>query len=151
MSLFPKPELRIGSRIDAAPSVPADKLKSSEFTSPTLRAPITPVPAPLGQKHDAGKQRYDLIPPLALDEFVKVLTVGAKKYADNNWQVVPHAKKRYFAALQRHIWALKRGEQVDPEDGLHHYAHALCCLFFLLEFELDPATNALQTKASSTS
>ena len=114
-----------------------------------VTATIAPtVPPGTGQKYDSGKQRYDLIPPYALEEFVKVLTVGAKKYADENWRIVPNAKKRYFAALNRHIWAIKRGETVDKEDGLHHFAHALCCLFFLLEFELDSNADAVQQKAT---
>jgi hypothetical protein len=27
-----------------------------------------------------------------------------------------------------------RGETHDPESGEHHYAHALCCIMYLLEF-----------------
>jgi len=89
-----------------------------------------------GIKFDQGKPEYGLIPPNALHEMVKVLTVGASKYARDNWKFVPDRKRRYFDALQRHIWAWKRGEQNDEEDGLHHLAHAACCLFFLYEVDL---------------
>jgi hypothetical protein len=90
-----------------------------------------------GRKDDLGKTRYDLVPPLALEEFAKVLTFGAEKYAADNWRSVPGAADRYFAAAQRHIWAYKRGEKLDNESGLAHLAHAICCLVFLLEVDLE--------------
>ena len=90
----------------------------------------------VGRKFDGGKLEYGLLPPLALEEVVKVLTFGAQKYERDNWQKVPDAKRRYFDALQRHAWAWKQGEQMDPESGIHHLAHAMCCLMFLYEHDI---------------
>lgn len=90
----------------------------------------------IGRKFDGGKLEYGLLPPLALEEVVKVLTFGAQKYERDNWQKVSDAKRRYFDALQRHIWAWKQGEQIDPESGIHHLAHAMCCLMFLFEHDI---------------
>lgn len=87
----------------------------------------------LGRKFDGGKLEYGLLPPNALEETVKVLTFGAQKYERNNWIHVDDGVRRYFDALQRHLWAWKKGEQIDPESGLHHLAHAMCCLMFLYE------------------
>ena len=89
-----------------------------------------------GRKFDGGKLEYGLLPPLALEETVKVLTFGAQKYARDNWQIVPDAKRRYFDAVQRHMWAWKQGEQMDPESGIHHLAHAMCGLMFLYEHDI---------------
>ena len=89
-----------------------------------------------GRKCDGGKLEYGLLPPLALEETVKVLTFGAQKYERDNWQKVPDAKRRYFDALQRHVWSWKQGEQIDPESGIHHLAHAMCCLMFLHEHDI---------------
>jgi len=103
----------------------------------TINVPVavaTQVQEP-GRKFDGGKLEYGLLPPFALDEVVKVLTFGAQKYERDNWQKVPDSKRRYFDALQRHIWAWKRGEQDDPESGIHHLAHAMCCLMFLYEHD----------------
>jgi Domain of unknown function (DUF5664) len=90
---------------------------------------------PIGRKYDGGKLEYGLLPPHALEETVKVLTFGAQKYERDNWQKVSDAKRRYFDALERHIWAWKKGEQIDPESGIHHLAHAMCCLMFLYEHD----------------
>ena len=88
-----------------------------------------------GRKFDGGKLEYGLLPPKALEETVKVLTFGAQKYDRDNWKYVSDAKRRYFDALQRHMWAWKNGEQLDQESGIHHLAHAMCCLMFLYEHD----------------
>lgn len=98
----------------------------------------------LGRKHDLGKLRWDLVQPLILQEYVKVLTFGARKYAPNNWRLVADHKNRYFAALLRHLWAwMFLGERDDPESGLHHLGHAMCCLTFLAEPELEKSAKPL--------
>lgn len=89
-----------------------------------------------GRKFDGNKLEYGLIPPLAMQEMVRVLTFGAQKYERDNWKRVPDSKRRYFDALERHIWAWKMGEQLDPESGIHHLAHAMCCLSFLYEHDV---------------
>ena len=84
-----------------------------------------------GFKADAHKPRWDLLPWGPVEDIVRVLTLGAQKYADNNWQKVPDARRRYFAAAQRHMVAWWQGEEFDPETGLPPLAHAQCCLSFL--------------------
>lgn len=83
-----------------------------------------------GFKADAEKPRWDLLPWGPVEDIVRVLTLGARKYAPDNWQKVPEAPRRYLAALFRHIIARVRGERLDPETGLPHLAHAGCCLLF---------------------
>jgi hypothetical protein len=89
-----------------------------------------------GRKFDGGKPQYGLLPPLALRATVDVLTFGAEKYEPDNWKNVPDSKRRYFDAMQRHLWSYKEGEQIDPESGMHHLAHAMCCLMFLYEHDV---------------
>ncbi len=89
----------------------------------------------VGAKHDAEKLRYDLLPWEALDEVVDVLTFGARKYAPENWRLVPEPRRRYVAAALRHITASMRGEKFDEQSKLSHLAHAVCSLMFALELE----------------
>ena len=102
--------------------------------------------ATAGRKFDGGKLEYGLVPPKALEATVEVLTIGAQKYARDNWKYVPDSKRRYFDAAMRHMWAWKQGEQNDPEDGKHHLAHALCCLMFLYEHDTIYSLHNEETK-----
>lgn len=87
-----------------------------------------------GLKYDGGKLRWSLIPFLALEDIVKVLTIGEKKYIKDNWKYVDNATERYTDALFRHLSAWMRGEQFDKETGLSHLAHAGTNILFLIWF-----------------
>ena len=88
------------------------------------------------KKFDTGKTRLGLVPPAAHRAIADVLTYGANKYEPNNW-CRGAEWSRYIDALERHMNAWKRGERDDPESGHPHLAHAGCCLYFLLEYELE--------------
>lgn len=90
-----------------------------------------------GVKYDKDKARWDLLPWREVAEVVAVLTHGAKKYADDNWKSVEDSEDRYFAAAMRHLTAWWEGDCYDPESKQHHLAHAVCCLLFLMWFDLE--------------
>ena len=85
-------------------------------------------------KHDQNKIRLELLPPEMLFETGKILTFGAKKYGDRNWEK-GFKWSRLFGALNRHIWAWWNGEDKDPETNESHLSHAMCMLTFLLTHE----------------
>ena len=92
-----------------------------------------------GKKYDGEKPRMYLLPPKALTEVAKVLTFGANKYDEGNWKKLDNLQNRYTGAALRHIFAHMDGEELDPETGLDHLAHAMCCLLFKLEAKLNEA------------
>lgn len=85
-------------------------------------------------KHDDGKVRMDLVPPAAIRALAEVYTVGAAKYAPHNWRK-GMSWSRVYAAVQRHLTAWAMGEDLDPEDGLSHLAHAMWGMATLLEYD----------------
>lgn len=87
-----------------------------------------------GKKHDSGKPRFELLPPEAVEQIVHVLGKGAEKYQARNWEK-GISYGRVYGALQRHLNEFWKGNNTDPEWGLHHLAHAGCCLLFLLTYE----------------
>jgi len=89
-----------------------------------------------GVKYDNDKPRWSLLPWDVVEQIVKVLTFGAKKYEDNNWKKVQQAEDRYESAMHRHLFAHKSGKWLDDESRLPHLAHAACCLIFWMWFEL---------------
>lgn len=83
-----------------------------------------------GTKYDQEKPRMDLLDADALEGLAKVLTFGANKYAAHNWRKGV-SNSRLIAALMRHLFAISRGEEIDPESGLPHIDHLGCCWMFL--------------------
>jgi len=92
-----------------------------------------------GRKYDGDKAKLYLLPPKSILEVGKVLTYGAEKYDAENWRKVDDLQNRYTSAALRHIFAHMDGELEDEETGLSHLAHAMCCLLFKLEIELENA------------
>lgn len=86
----------------------------------------------LGIKYDSDKPDMSLLSPLAITYLAKVLTFGAKKYSANNWRKGIDQSRLISAAL-RHIIAFQAGQDSDPETGLPHMAHAMCCCMFSIE------------------
>lgn len=69
----------------------------------------------------------------ALDDVAQVLGFGAAKYERHNWRKGIHWSRVLDAAF-RHLRAFNEGEDIDPESGQPHLAHAACCVLFLLEY-----------------
>ena len=88
-----------------------------------------------GRKDDQEKVRTDLYPIDALLETCEVLTYGAKKYEPRNWEKGFEWSRAYGAAL-RHLFAFWQGEDLDPETGISHLAHAACEVAFLQSFHI---------------
>ena len=87
-----------------------------------------------GKKHDGEKVRMDLLPPEMETAVAAVLTFGAAKYGDRNWE---KGMKwgRVYAAMRRHMNAWWAGEDNDPETGMPHTWHAACCVAFLIAYQ----------------
>ncbi|KKN71189.1 hypothetical protein LCGC14_0423520 [marine sediment metagenome] len=90
-----------------------------------------------GFKFDKGKLRYDLIPTEAMKALATILTSGAEKYSDRNWEG-GMSWQRVYASLMRHLVAFESGEDLDPESGELHMAHALCNVVFLVTYQMRP-------------
>lgn len=91
----------------------------------------------IGVKFDENKPKFSLMKHDALLEMVSVLTYGAKKYSPDNWKHLPNARERYFDAANRHMWQWFGGEERDQESGLHHLAHAMSSLMFIIQMDID--------------
>lgn len=88
-------------------------------------------------KNDSGKLEWSLMPFKQLEDVVRVLMFGAKKYSRDNWKKCDDVN-RYKDALMRHVTAYIEGEKFDKGkggDNLPHLAHAICNCLFLLWFD----------------
>lgn len=104
-------------------------LKTFVDGEPGAKEATTPI------KHDISKTDWSLVPMECVEDIVKVLEFGAKKYSANNWRTGEGFRyTRVLNSLIRHIFAWGRGEDLDPESGLSHLAHAGCNIIFLLYY-----------------
>lgn len=89
-----------------------------------------------GIKFDGEKIRMDLVPVAPTVESAKVWTFGAVKYGDRNWELGMKWSKPYGALLRHVMMGFWQCEDLDPESGILHLAHARCCIDMLIEYQL---------------
>lgn len=73
-----------------------------------------------------------------LGDVARVFAYGSTKYAPDNWRSFAWdeaSDREYWSAFLRHLLAHSRGEAADPESGLPHLAHAVCCLLIVAYHE----------------
>jgi len=58
---------------------------------------------------------------------------GALKYGRSNFRMIGIRASIYVDAAHRHINAWFEGEEMDPDSGLPHLAHALACLAIIVD------------------
>ena len=77
-----------------------------------------------------GKLCWSLVDFNSLQDMVRVLEFGAKKYNRDNWKLgLP--TKQICESMLRHIFAYLQGEDNDPESGIPHIGHIQCNAMFL--------------------
>lgn len=81
------------------------------------------------------KPPLHLIPPAAEVQEAVVMGLGASKYGPFNWRDHSVAASVYIAAAKRHVSQWFDGQDIDPESGVSHLAHARACLGILLDAE----------------
>lgn len=94
--------------------------------------------------YNEGKPRPSLIlrdMQSAFNEVLKVRENGSVKYTRLNFKEsigTPEAQAFLddnLDSVERHILAIERGEKLDHESGLSHWAHVACRAMFALEYE----------------
>lgn len=83
-----------------------------------------------GLRYNEGKLRYDLEHPIARKGLIEVLSFGANKYEDRNWEK-GMAWSKVIASLKRHLAAIEAGEDYDEESKLLHIDHVQANAHFL--------------------
>lgn len=81
-----------------------------------------------------GKAPMHMIPWGVMEQVARALAQGAGRYGERNWRVDPIKASTYEASTCRHVhlaWAC--GEDLDPDSGLPHLAHAIAGLMIVLD------------------
>lgn len=81
-------------------------------------------------RYNEGKVPYSYLPLDLLEDTARVLEMGAKKYARDNYRKgMPMTE--VMDSLMRHYTAFATGEDNDQESGLSHIGHMICNLLFM--------------------
>ena len=89
----------------------------------------------VAMRFNAGKLRFDLVPPDVIEVLVRIYTMGAAKYADRNWEK-GFDWMSCCASLERHLNDWKKGIDRDPESGELHMGHVMWNAAALVAFQL---------------
>ena len=82
-------------------------------------------------RYNEGKLKWSLVDWKSLEPMVRVLEMGAEKYAPFNWtKGMPVTE--VSESLLRHMFAYLDGEDTDPESGIEHLGHVMCNVMFLI-------------------
>lgn len=87
-------------------------------------------------KFDSGKARPSLVPLIPLKQIEEIFEFGAQKYAKNSWRDPDREAvewSRTYDSILRHLHAWYAREDLDPESGLTHLAHAAAQMMILME------------------
>lgn len=79
------------------------------------------------------KTMFQLLKPDYIEGIADVLTMGALKYAPDNWKKVPRVE--YERAMYHHLNEYLKGNKDDDESGLSHLYHMATNAMFLDWFD----------------
>lgn len=133
-------KLNVGNRVDfedqsgIIEEIPNDNIAwvRPNFAPPGLTKGVKLSELKHSVKKDDGKVDLTMLTIEMLELVSRVREFGAKKYARNNFKITGFKYTRSLAAALRHIFAFLNGEDNDPESGLSHLGHAICCLEHLI-------------------
>jgi len=92
-----------------------------------------PMPDDEAKTDDSDKPPLANLPWRALDEVAMVQAYGHKKYGDFHNYRKGMRVSRSVSCVIRHLRAYMNGEDIDPESGRLHAAHAAARCLFLLQ------------------
>lgn len=121
--------------IDMKRGIPTAKEISNAqvMFDPPLSAETETKPPNPKQAYGDKKPPLHLVPPVAITYMAVALKEGARKYGAYNWRTDDVEAMTYVGAAMRHLGAYLDGENLDPESGNPHLAHALASIAILVD------------------
>ena len=81
----------------------------------------------------SNKLPLHLFPMTAVIYGAIALLDGALKYGRSNWRKAGVRASIYNDACMRHLTRWFEGEDLDPDSGIPHLAHAIACITILID------------------
>lgn len=106
---------------------------SIDNANPTEWSNLSDKPSNPKQQYGDLKVPLQLVPAAATAYMAMGLKEGARKYGPFNWRETDVEAMTYVGAVLRHLSAYVDGEDIDPESGNPHLAHAMASLAILVD------------------
>lgn len=93
---------------------------------------------PTNPKDSVGikKTSMSCVPAPVLMELANAMLEGARKYGRHNYRAIGVCSSVYYDAAMRHLMSWWEGQDIDPDSGNRHLAHAIACLVVLRDSEM---------------
>lgn len=108
--------------------------------------PAEEAPKEQALRYNSGKPSLSLVPHDAVEAEARVWMFGANKYPSTdrrddgfeigNWEKLwgESTVRVCLDSAMRHLYAIQRGEHIDPETGCLHAAHVRCNMAMLIRY-----------------
>lgn len=74
-----------------------------------------------------------LVPPALRIIAEPAMRLGGQKYGPFNWREKGVKYNVYLDALERHMTAIREGQDIDPESGFTHLSHMAACVAIIAD------------------
>lgn len=119
----------------AAREVYHNKFQGTDLQMPSIEYTVAKPVVQENPKQACGDRKVPLhlVPGAASAYIAMGLKDGSKKYGAFNWRETNIETMTYVGATLRHLSAFVDGENIDPESGNPHLAHAMASLAILVD------------------
>lgn len=94
-------------------------------------------------RYNDGKLEWSLLDYQALTPLVEVMMYGCKKYKRDDWKK-GFPKEKLIDSLLRHAHALADGQELDPENNIHHVGGIMFnAMVYYYQYEQDKKNEKL--------
>jgi hypothetical protein len=86
---------------------------------------MSEISTPKALRFNEGKLDWTLLDFDSVEPLVKAMTYGMKRYSRENWKLPCDNPRQHLQSAIRHLLAIVKGEEIDPESGERHSGHVM--------------------------
>jgi hypothetical protein len=117
--------------VENTPMLTKEQIEKLQLFDKNIKVPFSSTHSEQALRYNQGKLKWSLVDWKSLEPMVRVLEMGASKYAPYNWaKGMPVTE--VSESLLRHMFAYLDGENLDSESKIEHLGHVMCNCMFLI-------------------
>jgi hypothetical protein len=117
--------------VENTPMLSKEQIEKLQLFDKNTKVPFSSNYSEQALRYNQGKLKWSLVDWKSLEPMVRVLEMGAEKYAPFNWtKGMPVTE--VSESLLRHMFAFLEHENCDKESKIEHLGHVMCNCMFLI-------------------